>query len=73
MSREAGKLKPYAFSFAASRDNQIHLKGLLVKHHKLYLYLHTSSTFPTLLDGNIEYYILFENRIFDTKKSCRKK
>ena len=73
MSSEAGKLKPYAFSFAATRDNQIHLKGLLVKHRKLFLYLHTPSTFPALLGGNIKYYILFENRIFDSKKSCRKK
>ena len=43
MSRNAGKLKPYAFSFAGSnsliydRDNQMSLRGLLLKYQKLWV------------------------------------
>ena len=75
MSRNAGKLKPYAFNFGVSngRDNQMPLKGLLVKHQKLHLYLPCSSMFPTLPEGNIEYFFLFENRIVESKKKLSKK
>ena len=57
MSRNAGKLKPYDFTFAKiyGRENLMPLRGLLIKHQILYFYLQTSSTFPTLLEGNIEY------------------
>ena len=55
------------------RDNQMPFRGLLVKHQKLYLYLQTSSIFPTLPEANVEYYIIFENRIVDSKKCYRKK
>ena len=44
------------------------LRGLLAKHQKLYLYLQISSMFSTLPESNVEYYILFENRIADSKK-----
>ena len=57
MSRNAGKLKPYDFTFAKiyGRENLMPLRGLLIKHQILYFYLQTSSTFPALLEGNIEY------------------
>ena len=42
-------------------------RGLLVKHQNGYLYLQTSSVFPTLQEGNVEYCILFENCIVDWK------
>ena len=37
------------------------LKGLTVKHKTLYLYLQTSSTFPTLLEGNVGHCIFLSN------------
>ena len=75
MSRNVGTLKPYAFNFAVThgRDYQMTLKGLQVKHQKLYLYLQISSPFPALLDDIIECYIVFENHIVDLKKKLSKK
>ena len=69
MSHNLGKLKPYAVLqyVIHGRVNQILLRGLLAKHEKLYLYLQTSSMFPTLPEGNAEYYILFENCIVGSK------
>ena len=55
------------------RDNQMLFTGLLAKHQTFYSYLQTSSMFPTLPEGNVEYYILFENRMVDSKKFYRKK
>ena len=70
MSRNAGTLKPYAFSFIHDRDNQMPFRGLLVNFTFIYRHL---PMFPTLPEGNVEYYILFENRIVDSKKCYRKK
>ena len=48
------------------------LRGMLAKHQKLCLYLKTFSMFPTLPEGNVEYYILFKNHIVDSKKCYQK-
>ena len=48
-------------------------KGLLVKPHKLHLYLETSSTFLTSSEVNIEHYNLCDNRTVDLKKCYQKK
>ena len=47
-------------------------RGLLAKHQKLCFYLQASSMFPTLPEGSVEYYILSENRIVDSKKCYQK-
>ena len=53
-------------------DNQIPLRGLLAKHQELHLYLLTSSMSSKLPEGNVEYYILFENHIVDSKTCNRR-
>ena len=49
------------------------LRGLLVKHQKIYLYRQNSSMFPTLPKGSAEYCIFFENRTVDSKICYQKK
>ena len=71
MSRNAGKLKTYVFSYAVSNSQSrqlMPLRSLLARHRKLYFYLQIYSMFPTLPEVNIEYHILFENRIVNSKK-----
>ena len=55
-----------------ARNNQMPQRGLLAKHQKLCFYLQASSMFPTLPEGSVEYYILSENRIVDSKKCYQK-
>ena len=75
-SRNASKRKPYAFSFSVinSWPRQSNaFERSVSKAPKLCLYLQTSSMFPTLPEANVEYCILFENCIVDSKKCYRKK
>ena len=76
MSRNPGKLKPNVFTLAVSNSwsrQSSAFQRPVSKAPKLYLYLYSASMFPTLPEGNVEHYILFENRIVDSRKCYRKK
>ena len=71
MIRNAGKLNPYAFSFDVSnlRSRQSNTFVRSVSKPPKTLPLSTDHLhFLTLPEGNVEYYILFENCIVDLKK-----
>ena len=76
MSSNAGNLNLYPFSFSVSNScsRQSNAFERLVSKAPKTLPLSTDFShyqhfqqFPTLSEGNVEYYILFENRIVDSK------